>query len=433
MVSSLTSFSALFAAALSFVMGSGVLSTQLSLRMTMEGFPPLLTGVIMAFYFSGLFSGYFFCPGLISRVGHIRAFAAFAAVATATVILHGMYVSPLIWAVLRYLTGITIFGLFMVIESWLNECTDSGTRGRVFSIYMIVTYMGICVGQQLLNFGDGNGQNLFSIAALMIALSLVPVSITRSVHPRLPAPGRYTLKSLFVKAPIGMLGCIVSGLQNSAFFAIAPVFGVKIGLSVFQLSWLMSATLFGGFAIQWTIGTLSDRLDRTSLLLVLVVLMSCGSVWIVFSSGTSIPVLLIKMAVFGGLMFSVYPLAVARTHDVFEPAEAVAVSSALILCYSIGAIFGPILASAAMTILESPFGLFWYWSVISAVFAAVTAYLKYRERVEIIPVEEQVEFVPMKNTSSIAVVLDPRAECEGDEAEKQKESGMFAGGMNSRC
>jgi MFS family permease len=412
MVSTLTSFGAIFIATVSFVMGNGVLNTQLSLRMTMAGFPPLTTGLVMTCYFSGVFSGYFLCPRLISRVGHIRCFAAFAAITTATIILHSMYVDPLFWAILRYLTGITIFGIFMIIESWLNECADSGTRGRVFSIYMTITYMGICIGQQLLNVGDVDGQNLFSIAALLISLSLVPVSITRAVHPKLPNTSRYTLKALFLKAPIGMLGCIVAGLSNSAFFAIAPVFGLQIGLTIFQLSWLMSATLFGGFAIQWVIGTLSDRFDRTVLLLIVAVCMAGGSILIIVNSGTSISGLLFEMIAFGSLMFAIYPLAVARAHDVFETTDAVAVSSALILCYSMGAIFGPVLASAAMTVFKTPFGLFGYWSLVSMIFAVVVIYLKYRQRVEIIPVEEQAEFTPIQNTSSVAMGLDPRTDLE---------------------
>ena len=57
------------------------------------------------------------------------------------------------------------------------------------------------------------------------------------------------------------------------------------------------------------------------------------------------------MGLFGGLVFAVYPVSVARTQDVFQGKEALAVSSAMLLCYSIGAIFGPILASAGMAIL----------------------------------------------------------------------------------
>jgi MFS family permease len=416
MVSTLIAFGALFASALFFLMGAAVLGTQLSLRMTQEGFSTPTIGITLACYFLGLVFGYFLCHRLIQRVGHIRSFAIFAAATTIIIILHGLYISAIFWATLRFLNGITNFGLFMVVESWLNECTQSQTRGRVFSIYMTLTYMGIGIGQQLLNFGGEDGRNLFLIAALLFSLSLIPVSATRSVHPELPQPARYTFKALFQKVPIGMLGCFSAGLVNSAFFSMAPVFGTKISLSVFQLSWFMSTTVIGGFAVQWIIGIISDRFDRILILIIIACLVSLLSFSILANQGIPYHLLLVEMAIFGGLIFAIYPLAVARANDVFEGKDAVAVSSALLLCYSIGAIFGPILASVAMTLLNTPYGLFVYWSLVAGVFAIVTVYLKHKERVTIIQPAEQVNFAPMKNTSSVAMVLDPRTDAEADKS-----------------
>jgi MFS family permease len=139
MVSTLIAFGALFTSALFFLMGGGVLSTQLSLRMAQEGFSTLTIGLTLACYFLGLVFGYFLCNGLIQRVGHIRSFAVFAAATTIIIILHGLYISAFFWAALRFFNGITIFGLFMVVESWLNECCQSQIRGRVFSIYMTLS------------------------------------------------------------------------------------------------------------------------------------------------------------------------------------------------------------------------------------------------------------------------------------------------------
>ncbi|MGD9178451.1 MAG: MFS transporter, partial [Desulfobacterales bacterium] len=340
MLSTLLSFGALFASALFFLMGGGVLFTQLSLRMTQEGFSTLTIGMTLACYFLGLMIGYFLCHRLIERVGHIRSFAVFAAATTIIIILHGMFISALFWAILRFFNGITVFGLFMVVESWLNECSHSHIRGRVFSIYMTLTYMGIGIGQQLLNLGDDGGQQLFWIAALLFSLSLIPVSVTRSVHPELPQPTRYRFKALFQTVPLGMLGCFAAGLVNSAFFSMAPVFGTKVGLSVFQLSWFMSTTVIGGFAVQWLIGIISDRFDRTLVLGIIACFVALLSLSMAMNTGISYTWLLFEMAIFGGLIFAVYPLAVARANDVFEGKEAVAVSSALLLCYSIGAIFG---------------------------------------------------------------------------------------------
>jgi MFS family permease len=194
----------------------------------------------------------------------------------------------------------------------------------------------------------------------------------------------------------------------------APVFGTKIGLSVFQLSWFMSTTVIGGFAVQWIIGIISDRFDRTLVLGIIACLIALLSLAMVMNTGISYTWLLVEMAVFGGLIFAVYPLAVARANDVFEGKEAVAISSALLLCYSVGAIFGPILAAATMTLLNTPYGLYVYWSAVAGVFAVMTLYLRHKERIAIIQPAEQANFAPMKNTSSVAMVLDPRTDAEAD-------------------
>ena len=64
-------------------LGNGALGTLLSLRMAMTGFPSLTAGMVMSAYFMGLVLGTFWGRHLISGVGHIRAFAAFAAIFSA--------------------------------------------------------------------------------------------------------------------------------------------------------------------------------------------------------------------------------------------------------------------------------------------------------------------------------------------------------------
>ncbi|MGB5987906.1 MAG: MFS transporter [Desulfobacterales bacterium] len=414
MYRALTLFSALFAAVFCFGMGNGLLNSQLSLRMTLEGFSTLVTGLILTCYFIGLLCGYFLCHRLIERVGHIRAFAAFAALGTALVLLHSLYISAIFWALLRFFTGIIVFGLFMVIESWLNECADDRNRGRVFSIYMILTYLALGIGQQFLNLSSVTGPALFSVAALLISLSLVPVAASAAVHPQLPRHERYTFRTMFQKAPLGMLGCMMAGLLNSAFYALMPVVGIQIGLTVFRISWLMTSTILGGLAIQWMIGVLSDRVDRSLILLNTGILISLSSALIAaligFGSGNSYPLLLVEMGCFGGLLFTIYPVSVARAYDLFAPEDSVAVSAALLLWYSIGAICGPIAASLLITALKSPLGLFVHWSAFSALFVAITIYLRHQERIAHVPVADQVDFIPLGKTSPVAMVIDPRAQ-----------------------
>jgi len=414
MVNTVGAFGALFAAAFVFLTGNGLLNTLLSSRMAVEGFSTATTGMVLSCYYIGLLTGSFTCHRLIQRVGHIRAFTVFAATTTAAALLHGLHLSPWFWGMLRFLCGITTFGLFMVIESWLNECTESRYRGRVFSIYMTLSYLGIGIGQQLLNVGDVRGQTLFIIAGVIFALCLVPVSATEGVHPRLPETKPYHFISIFRKAPLGMLGCMAAGLTNSAFYSMTPVVCTDIGLTLGQLSRIMTITVFSGLAAQWAVGTLSDRFDRTVVITVIASAITAVSGFMFVVGETSFWGMATGMGLFGALMFAVYPVSVARAHDLFGGQDAVAVSAGLLFAYSLGASISPLLASGVMTLLDSPFGLFAFWCLINGIFAAVTFYLRKQEKVEIVAVEDQVAFVPMKSTSSVVMSMDPRNDPESD-------------------
>lgn len=410
MIKAVNAFGALFAAVLICLTGNGLLNTLLSTRMAVEGFSTAAAGIVLSCYFTGLLTGSFLCHRLIQRVGHVRAFTVFVAVTTAATLLHGLYLSPLFWGVLRFLCGIATFGQFMVIESWLNECTESHNRGRVFSIYMTLSYLGIGIGQQLLNVGDVTGHELFIIAGILFALGLVPVSATEGVHPRMPERKAFSFIAIFRKSPLGMLGSMAAGLTNSAFYAMTPVVCTGIGLTLRQLSWIMSITVLSGLAAQMVVGKLSDRFDRTRVLTVIAIAIVAVSGLIFISAAASFWPLAAAMGLLGSLVFAVYPVSVARAHDIFDGQDTVAVSAGLLFAYSIGASVSPVLASGMMILLDTPFGLFAFWCLVNGTFAAVAIYLRKYEKVETVPVSDQVTFVPMKSTSPVAMVMDPRNE-----------------------
>ena len=414
MVQAIGAFGALFTATVILLTGNGLLGTLLSTRMALAGFSTATSGGVLACYFVGLLLGSMLCHRLIQRIGHIRAFTVFAATTTAAALLHSLGTAAWFWAALRLASGIAAFGLFMVIESWLNECTEPHSRGRVFSMYMTLTFLGIGIGQQLLNVARIDGSDLFVITGVLFALCLVPVSATSGVHPRLPETKPYHFMEIFYKSPLGMLGSMAAGLTNSAFYTLMPQFCTRIGLSLHQLSWIMTATLMAGLAAQWTIGSLSDRLDRTVMLSTTACAISVFSLIVWFAGQTDFWVLIVEMGLLGVMMFAIYPVSVARAHDVFGGQDVVAVSAALLFAYSIGASLSPILAAGMMTVLKTPFGLFVFWGVVNAALAGSSFYLRHREKIEIIPVEDQVAFVPMRSTSPVAMAMDPRASTESD-------------------
>lgn len=418
MASILKPFIALYTAMLFMATGLGLLATFLSLRLTMEGFSTQITGMILTSYFVGSVVGTFYCRHLIRSVGHIRSFTALAALATGMIMLHGCYMSALAWAVFRFFSGVATIGLFMVIESWLNECTQPKARGRVFSIYMVMCYMGSSVGQQFLNFGEIKDQTLFFVVGFLLVSCIIPVALTHSIHPEMPEAEPIRLKSILKKAPMGILGCFISGMMTSSFYTMGPVFCHGMNLSVSQLSYFMTITILGGLLLQWPVGTFSDRFDRSVVIPILGGLFAVVSCLMIVAAQTTFLIFMIATAVFGGVMFTIYPSAVARAHDMFEPKDVVNVSSALLLFYGIGAVIGPLASSAAIALLGSLHGFYIFFAGTGAVFAVVSFILRQKEIAQVIPVEDQVDFMIMKPTSQVALQIDPRSEFDKKEPDK---------------
>lgn len=404
----LLSLFALFLAVLTLMLGSGLLGTFLSLRLRLAGTSDALIGVVMAGFYIGLVVGAWVCPRVLQRVGHIRAFAVFAAVNCANVLLHGMFVNAWLWLPLRILTGLSMMGMYMVVESWLNERAPRELRGRVFSVYMLVSYLGLGGGQFMLNIAPIDDPRHFLLIGMLFALSLLPVSLTRAMHPAPIEPVHFNWSRLYKTAPFGLIGALVAGFMNGAFYALAPVYVRNIGLEVSQVAIFMAAAIFGGLLAQYPVGMISDRVDRRTVLATLTIMAALVGLLLLLVGTSSIPLLVLVAVLFGGLLFTSYPVAVAHTHDHFDATQVVTVSAALIVVYGLGAATGPLGASVLIAFI-GPRGLFVFIAAVGLLFGIAT-YLRRGE--DEVSVEAQEPFVPVFSTSPIINALDPRADEE---------------------
>jgi len=244
------------------VVANGLIGTLLGIRAVIEGFSAQVTGMIMTGQFIGLLLGAILAVRIVSRVGHIRAFAAFASVMSVTALGHVLLVHPLAWFVLRIATGFCMAGMVMVVESWLNERADNNNRGQIMALYMITHYMGSGLGQFLLPLADPAQFQLFTLVSIIYSIALVPVLLTKAAAPRPAAPERASFFQLWHNSPLGFVGAICAGLNNSTIFALGAVFARQIGLSLTQTSMFMASMIFGGMLFQWPVGRLSDHFDR---------------------------------------------------------------------------------------------------------------------------------------------------------------------------
>jgi MFS family permease len=411
MFQTLVSFRALLVAVALLLTGNGLLATLLALRANAVGFSLETTGLVLAFYHLGFILGSLHAGRFITRVGHIRAFAAFAAIASSAALAHVLAIQPVAWMVLRFFTGAAMAGLFMVTESWLNEGANGKMRGRLISAYMMVNLAGVAAGQLLLASSDPLSFELFALAAILASLALVPVALTHALAPELPEPHPMNLAALYGNSPLGLIACIGSGIVMGAFWAMAPVFAAGLGYDTGGIARFMFATIAGGIVLQYPVGRLSDRIDRRFVIAGACFAAALAAAALGSFAEAGIWLALPLAALFGGLVYPLYSLAVAHTNDFVDQRHFVAAGSALLLFYGCGAAAGPILAGTVMG-QTAPASLFY---LIAAVLLAVAAFAIYRTSIRAAPPpEDRASLIILPRTTPVIVELDPRAESETD-------------------
>lgn len=392
-----------------FMAGNSLLGVVLPLRMEAAGYPVVLTGAIMATYYLGLALGGLRGKHVIFRIGHIRAFAVFAALTAATTLAYFVFFHPAAWLILRIVNGFCIAGLTATIESWLNTRSSNETRGRVLGFYMLTLYLAMASGQTLINLADGGAPDLFMLAASLIGLSLIPVAMTSLGEPNLSESRVLNVRDLYSASRVGVVGAGVAGIMVGSFYALGVVFALKIGLSVSEAALFMSTVVLGGLAFQLPMGVLADRYDRR--VVMSGALIAVGAAWgmlaAFIASGLPFAALLVMALAFGGAMSSVYPLCIAQTFDRLEHRYYIAAAGRLLMVYSIGATVGPLLASALMSIY-GPSSFFLFEST-AAVLYAVFVLIQVSRRPSL-PADQREKYVPLPDVTPIAMGLDPRTD-----------------------
>jgi MFS family permease len=247
------------------VTGTGLQGPLLVVRGEFESFSTLSIALVGSFYYVGFAAGCLLGPRLVRRVGHIRVFAAMAAIASAVPLLHGLVPLPLPWWGMRVATGFSFAVRYIVIESWLNERATNETRGFVLAVYQAINLTVLIAGQMLLPLADPGGFQLFAVTSVLISLAAVPVALSAAPAPAPIQSTEVRLRRLYRLSPVGFVGCLGVGLANGAWWSLVPIFASDAQLHTSGIAILMSAVI-GGAAAQWPVGRLSDRMDRRRVL-----------------------------------------------------------------------------------------------------------------------------------------------------------------------
>jgi MFS family permease len=370
------------------MLGAGLQGTLIGLRATLEGFAPFVIGVVMSCYYIGYIGGSFGVPPFVRRVGHIRVFAALTAIASVAILLQGVFVTATFWAVLRLISGFCFAGIYIVAESWLNDRAENESRGSVLAFYMVILYLGLGGGQFLLNVADPTGPLLFVTTSVLISIAVVPMSLSVQRAPEFEAAKRIRLADLYRVSPMGVVGVVVSGVMSGALYSLGPVYAKLIGFNAPGIAAFMGASILAAVATQLPIGRLSDRADRRTVLTAVCAAATLFAAFAATLDNTSHALLITLAACHGGLILSLYSLALSHINDHLDPAQMVSASASVILLNGAGAVAGPLIFAALIDVL-GPAAYFGGMAFLAGALAGYALWRKQRRA----PPEAKVPFV----------------------------------------
>ena len=386
----------------------GALSPLVGVQLVSRRVAPELIGFVTSAYFGGFLAGTLTCHRIIDRVGHIRAFSVFAVIASNGALLHLVLESPYAWLVLRMLIGYGVAGQFVIAESWLNDKASSDNRGRVFALYMVVSWAVSGIGPLGLNLPDPDGRILFALVAFAMAIALIPMALTGVGNPEIGHRTHFGIARLYRISPLGVFACFASGLINTALWGLMAVYTAAVGYTEQQLSVLLSVSVIGALLVQFPVGFMADRFGRRPLMLAIAFLGVALAAAIVLWGAQSFAALLAMIVLLASVIAPLYALGVGQTNDYIERKDFVAASSGLLFAWGVGAVAGPTLARAIMR----PLGGNGLLVLVIAALGLVAAFVLWRMVVRrALSAREQGNYVAVPVTQGTygAPELDPRA------------------------
>ena len=377
---------ALFLGMGAIMLAYGFQGSLLGVRAVKEEFSLTETGFMMSGYFVGYFIGAAIIPKLISRVGHIRIFAAFASIASLVILIHAIFISPFVWFLLRVLTGISMVSIYTVAESWLNDRASNKNRGSVLSIYMVILYGAMGIGMFFLNFSNPINFEPFIMVSIITSAALIPILFTKRKPPTFKKIETMSIREVYISSPFGMISSFLYGITQSALFTLLAVYAAGMNFSIFQISLVTFLLAISGAISQWPIGKLSDIYDRRRVIIIvsfaaaffaLCAIFSSGQMYLPEGLGTSKFWFYIFLILFAFCSLPMFSLILAHTNDYIPKEKFVAAGASLQFIFGLGAMGGPFLCSIFMEVV----GLNGYFIFLMFFHILIGAYGVYRSRI----------------------------------------------------
>ncbi len=407
---------ALFLGMSMIMLSYGYQNSLLGVRAVAENFSLASTGFMMSGYFVGYFIGARTATPLISSVGHIRVFAAFASIASLSVLFHSIFVNPISWFFLRVITGYSMVLIYTIAESWLNDRASNKNRGKVLSLYMIILYGSMGLGMFFLNFSKPENFEPFILISAIMSLALIPILLTKRKAPTFKKITSMSIRDLYESSPLGTVGAFLLGTVHSAVFLFFAVYAAEMNFTIFEISIVTFLLTISGAVAQYPVGYISDKLDRRRVIIyatfgsaffAVMLIISSGTMYLPEGLGSSKIWFYLFVILFSFCSLPMFSLILAHTNDYITKDKFVAAGASLQFSFGFGAMSGPFLCSIFMNLIGNN-GFFIFIIIFHSIIGIFGIHrMKVRPSLE----NPDSQFVPMPQTiTPVGMELNPSTE-----------------------
>ncbi len=294
-----------------------------------------------------------FYPRLIARLGLQRSIVGGILCGGVILLAMPVWTGVGAWMVLRVLTGVALGLAWIASEIWMNSVSGATSRSTVMGIYGTVFSFGTVAGPLLLEFTGTAGALPFTIGALCLVLTLLPLmlmrqaAMSRDAESSLRPQSLHGLAVLLLHAPVVMLAALVAGLVESADLSLLPLFGLHAGLEERRALLLVTGFVAGNVVLQIPIGMLADRFGRRILLGICAAASGLGPLLLPGVLGR--PLLLWPLLfIWGGTLYAFYSQGIALLGELYATADLPGANTVFVMIYCIGGVLGPSIGGVAM-------------------------------------------------------------------------------------
>ncbi len=336
-----------------YAVASGYLMSIIPLMLPHYGLEGSLASWLASVFYAGLLAGAMVFEPIVNKFGHRKSFIWCLIAFIATILVLPTIINSWAWLASRFVAGVAVAGVFVIVESWLLH-GDESDRAKRLGLYMGSLYGGSSLGQLGIGFLGITGSLPFVAILVLLILAVLVLMFGRTDQPEEGQSSALSLKQISKLNHAAIIGCVVSGLTLGAIYGLMPVELFNRGIANDNIGSLMALVILGGMAVQPLVPWMSKFLGRT-LLMALFCLLGVAAIGFV-TINESIYALAASLFVLGMAVFALYPVAINLGCDKMDPAYIVSITQVLLFSYSVGSVVGPVLADSFMGLEQGLLG-----------------------------------------------------------------------------